>query len=740
MACNKVADLLHKILPWALDKNHKGLRGRIGVVGGARDYAGAPYFAAISTMRLGADLAYVICSSSASSAIKSYSPELIVTPLLDCPDKEFRSETDCLLTRLHALVVGPGLGREEHIIARVKSLIEGAKNLKLPLVLDADGLNLVNNDLSIIKSYPQALLTPNKIELQRLLDTLYSPKKHDLKNATLNETKALVKQCSNDLGVSILAKGHVDIIHSYQSGRQLFIDGQHGSSRRCGGQGDILSGLAAVYLYWIELANKKRNGKDLISDPVGNAAYLAALTTRKTNELAFQDRRHGMLASDMIDKLHLVLDLLLQDDYSFSMSPCDSSFSYAGLLGKDEISRYTRQMIIEEFGPARQLKLKQASALIIGAGGLGCPSSVYLAAGGIGRIGIVDDDRVEASNLHRQILHSVKKVGMLKTESIKDSILAVNPNVIVDTHNVRLTRLNAVDLIQDYDFVIDATDNIVARYMISDACVIAKKPLISGAALKMDGQLTVYNYDEETPCFRCLFPEAPPASAVGSCADNGVLGVIPGVIGVQQALEGLKLGAGIRPSYARKMLLFDGELGLFRLITLDKRKPDCQACGPKSKLDRNLIDYEEFCSGSICKLNNTSQEQSSFSKGNNILDDDERVSVQEYLELLDSKEAHVLLDVRPRSHSDMSRFSHALQVPLADLITSEDSSASLVAAELESKATNRVYVVCRKGISSQRATRALQMMFKGQNLIVKDIIGGMEAWAKQIDPCNFACV
>lgn len=740
----KVADLLQKILPWALEKNsgnpiyrrnHKGLRGRIGVVGGARDYAGAPYFASISAMRLGADLAYVICSKSASSAIKSYSPELIVTPLLDHPnDAEFESETDCLLKRLHALIIGPGLGREEHIVARARSLINRAKLHKLPLVLDADSINLVHSDPSIIKSYPKAILTPNAIELQRLLDTLNSPRKHNLRNATLSETKAYVKECSEKLEVSILAKGHVDIIHSYPSGRQFYTDSCLGSNRRCGGQGDILSGLTAVYLHWIEQANE-RGSPEAIEDPIACAAYLAALTTRKTNELAFKDRRNGMLAGDMIEKLNLALDLLLEDDDKLGAEQC-SNFSYKGLLSRDEISRYTRQMIIEEFGPARQLKLKQASVLIVGAGGLGCPSSVYLAAGGMGRIGIVDDDRVEASNLHRQILHSVKKVNMLKTDSIKESLLSINPNVIVDTHSVRLTRYNAVDLIQDYDFVIDSTDNIVARYMISDACVIAKKPLISGAALKMDGQLTVYNYDQDTPCFRCLFPEPPPASAVGSCADNGVLGVIPGVVGVQQALEGLKLGAGMRPAYAGKMLLFDGELGSFRVITLDKRKPNCQACGSKSDLGKNLIDYEQFCSGSSCKLNDSAQHGSN----SNILADDERISVNEYREILLSGEGHVLVDVRPHSHSDISRLSNAIQVPVANLMAAEEATKDLIVADLKSKGTNRVYVVCRKGISSQRATRALQTIFAGQDVIVKDIIGGMEAWAKQIDPSGYACV
>lgn len=744
---SKAIEILQRIVPWAIEKNsskpiyranHKGVRGRIGIVGGARDYAGAPYFASISSMRLGADLAYVICSSSASNAIKSYSPELIVTPLLDCPsDIEFADETSCLLDRLHALIIGPGLGRERHLINRAKKLIKGAKDRMLPLVLDADGLILVTEDPSLVRSYPKALLTPNRIELQRLANSLPNASKLDLRDASLSEIKELVKRCSEELQVSILAKGSVDIIHSYPEGLQLCTDSALGSNRRCGGQGDILSGLAGVYLHWIQQANSDSNGEK-VDEPIVWAAYLAALTTRKTNELAFRDRRHGMLASDMIDKLHIALDLLLNDGLVTQNDNLQSvNISYSGMLSRDEISRYTRQMIMEEFGPERQMKLRQASALIIGAGGLGCPSSIYLAAGGIGRIGIVDDDRVEVSNLHRQILHNLAKVGMLKTDSIRESILSINPNVRVDTHSVRLTRFNAVKLIQDYDFVIDATDNIVSRYMISDACVVAKKPLISGAALKMDGQLTVYNYDSETPCFRCLFPEPPPNAAVGSCADNGVLGVLPGIIGVHQALEGLKLGAGIRPAYAGKMLLFDGQLGLFRHITLSKRKSNCEACGLDSKLDQSLIDYEEFCAGSVCKLNNTHQQSG---PGNSNLNHDERITVQEYRDIMLSGEPHVLIDVRPTSHSDVSRFSHALQIPLVDFMMKPEESRNMIQDQLRAKGTNQVYVVCRRGIASQRGLRVVQELFKGDKLIVKDIIGGMTSWSKQIDPSRFACL
>lgn len=745
-----IRDTLRRIIPWALEtipskqtfkENHKGVRGRIGIVGGARDYAGAPYYASIAAMRLGADLAYVICSREASGSIKNYSPDLIVTPLLDCPNEtDFLIEMDCLLARLHTLVIGPGLGREKLLQSRAKILIEKAKANSLHLILDADSLLLVYEDPKIIKSYPNAVLTPNRIELQRMLNSLYAPKTFDLKTLSDLEVEELVRQCSTDLNVTILAKGMIDITSNGRSGAVMLTDPSLGSNRRCGGQGDILAGLAGTYIHWIHQANVKE-GSVKIENPAVMAGHLAAVTTRICNELAYKERRNGMLASDMIDKIPIALDNMLGSENISDQIGGKSgranqsvSFKYSGLMSQDEIQRYSRQMIMDEFGPESQIKLKHASAVVIGAGGLGCPVAAYLGAGGIGRLGIVDDDKVESSNLHRQILHNMSKVGMLKTESMKEAVLAINPNVKIDTHSVKMTSENAVQIIESYDFVIDATDNLVTRYMIGDACVVAKKPLISGAALKMDGQLTVYNYDQDTPCFRCLFPVPPPASAVGSCSDNGVLGVIPGVIGTMQALEALKMGAGLRPAYAGKMLLFDGQLGLFRHITLSKRRLDCEACGTKSKLDRKLIDYHEFCLGAI-----SCQQQKGAT--NDILTSEERISVDQYRSILKTGEAHLLLDVRPKVHSDVSRFAHALQIPLIAFMKEPDESIALIRAELNKKSSNRIYIVCRRGIASQRATRVVQELLKNEpnKIVVKDIVGGMTAWAKQLDPA-YSCV
>lgn len=737
MAQIKAREILRRIVPWIADAkskqrtNYKGTRGRIGVVGGARDYSGAPYFASISTMNLGADLAYVVCSQGEAPAIKNYSPDLIVTPILDHPDvSEFDREMKCLFDRLHAIVVGPGLGRETFLQERAKRIIEQAKTHSIPLVFDADSLLLINQDPSIIKSYKQAILTPNRIELQRMLDIIYAPKTHNLRNLPDGEINKLATKCASDLGVTILAKGKIDIICNSEV--NMFTDEQSGSDRRCGGQGDILSGLAGVYLHWINQSNKNvMGGNKPIDNPVAWAAYLAAITTRKCNELAFQEHKQGMLASHMTSKIQDALELLLDSDKEIKHNT-NSPFKYYGVISNDEVKRYTRQMIMEEFGPQSQLKLKNSSAVIIGAGGLGCPSSVYLAAAGIGRLGIVDDDRVEVSNLHRQILHNTLKVGMLKTESIKQSILDINPNVNVETFPTRLNRANAVAIVEQYDFVIDATDNLQARYMISDACVVAKKPLVSGAALKMDGQLTVYNYDKETPCFRCLFPEPPPPNAVGSCSENGVLGVIPGVIGVNQALEAIKLGAGLKPSYAGKMLIFDGQLGSYRLITIGKRRADCEACGGNSKLDRNLIDYDEFTGSSSCQKPAASPA---------TLKPEERITMEQYRDILVSGRPHVLVDVRPLVQSEISRFDHALALPVMKMIEEPDEAYNTIKKALEKVKSNEIYVVCRKGIASQRGTRIIEDLFKGkeQQVVVKDLIGGMTTWAAKIDP-EYSCL
>lgn len=409
------------------------------------------------------------------------------------------------------------------------------------------------------------------------------------------------------------------------------------------------------------------------------------------------------------------------------------------MLTSDETSRYSRQLILPEIGVAGQMKMKNSSVLIVGCGGLGCPAAQYLAAGGVGRIGLVDGDVVERSNLHRQILHREERVGMKKTESIVDSLKTLNSNVSFSEIRERLSRENALDIVKDFDLVIDATDNAMARYLLSDVCVLSRKPLVSGAALRFEGQLTVYNYDETTPCFRCIFPNPPPPETVTSCTDGGVLGVVPGIIGSLLALEAIKIMVGIRPSFAGQMLLFDGMGGTFRTIRIRNRRKNCVSCGEKATIDENLIDYEKFVSAPICAPSGNTLK---------ILLPFERISCKEYKQVLDSNINHVLIDVRPEVEADIVKLEHAINIPLKELST-EDGFRRLHQV-MEMKKTRNVFVMCRRGNASQKAVRIikdrLSLQEQEQKTVrmedsssldeqdVRDIIGGITAWSEEVDP------
>ena len=392
-------------------------------------------------------------------------------------------------------------------------------------------------------------------------------------------------------------------------------------------------------------------------------------------------------------------------------------------LTSDEIGRYSRQLILPEIGVNGQKKLKESSVLIVGVGGLGCPASLYLTAAGFGKIGLIDADSVDLSNLHRQVLHRENGIGTLKTQSALNNLSGLNSNVDFETFETRLSRENALDIIKKFDIVIDATDNVIARYLISDACVLTGKPLVSGSALRFDGQLTVYNYDSSTPCYRCLFPSPPPPGTVTNCSDGGVLGVVPGIIGSIQAMEAIKIAVGLKPSYAGSMLLMDGLSGVFRSIKIRSKKDDCIACSEKRTLTAELMDYETFCGTQSCP-----QQQ-----GLKILLPFERISVMDYKsEILDKETDHILIDVRPKLEQDIVKLPHSVTLPLGDL-TKGVEGLKLVQEFLETKKS--VYVMCRRGNASQRAVRFLKDNLppvEGRDDI-KDLVGGLEAWAKDVD-------
>jgi adenylyltransferase/sulfurtransferase len=377
------------------------------------------------------------------------------------------------------------------------------------------------------------------------------------------------------------------------------------------------------------------------------------------------------------------------------------------MLTNEEIKRYSRQLLLPSIGVQGQRKILDASVLVVGMGGLGSPVVLYLAAAGIGRLGIVDYDQLESSNLQRQIAHSEQHVGESKVRSARKQILQINSSTQVDEYDLLLDSSNALAIVERYDVIVDCTDNVATRYLLNDACVLCKKPLVSGGALRMEGQLTVYHY-QEGPCYRCLFPTPPPPETVTNCNEGGVLGVITGIIGSIQALETLKIVVGLEPAYSKSMLLFDGLAGTFRSIKIRKRNPQCAACGENATI-KSLIDYVQFCGAKADdKIQNLK-----------LLKKEQRVTVQEFVEI--RKHAHLLLDVRPDAEYNICNLQPNVHIPLRQLEHSVETIKSWNAP---------IYVVCKHGNDSQIAVQVLEKL----GIESKDIQGGLDVWATQADP------
>ncbi|XP_037087924.1 LOW QUALITY PROTEIN: adenylyltransferase and sulfurtransferase MOCS3-like [Pollicipes pollicipes] len=392
-------------------------------------------------------------------------------------------------------------------------------------------------------------------------------------------------------------------------------------------------------------------------------------------------------------------------------------------LSQDEALRYSRQMILPEIGLSGQEKLKSSSVLIVGAGGLGCPAAVYLAAAGIGTLGVVDHDVVEVSNLHRQILHTEQRLNTSKASSIGQAVNSLNHHVTVVPHQLVLDSTNAADLVRRYQVVLDCTDNVATRYLLNDACVLAGRPLVSGSALRFEGQLTTYNH-AGGPCYRCLFPTPPPPETVTNCSDGGVLGVVPGVIGSLQALEALRLLVpGLRSAHARSLLLFDGLAGQFQSVRLRGRQSDCAVCGDAPTVTR-LVDYAQFCGAAPTDKDS----------GVRLLTPEQRLTPRQYQQL---STPALLVDVRAAPELEICRLAEAVNVPLATL-RSEEGRETVRRAALERRGTaDRVTVVtlCRRGNDSQRAAKLLQThLADSPEFEVRDIAGGLYAWKDEVDP------
>ncbi|KAJ6547164.1 hypothetical protein B0H19DRAFT_1164265 [Mycena capillaripes] len=388
-------------------------------------------------------------------------------------------------------------------------------------------------------------------------------------------------------------------------------------------------------------------------------------------------------------------------------------------LALDDYSRYGRQMILDGFGLPGQLKLQNSSVVVVGAGGLGCPALQYLAAAGVGRIGIVDHDVVEVSNLQRQILHDESKVGMSKAESAARALRQLNSRLTIDAISNALTPENALEFLSPYDIILDCTDNAPTRYLLSDTAVVLRKPLVSGAAQKFEGQLCTYNLGPEGPCYRCLFPAPPARELTGTCEETGILGAVTGVIGNMQALEAIKIVTGLHDK--KPSLLLFSALGSppFRSIKLRSRKPTCPACGTTDQKIGKIkeIDYVQFCGGATPDWE---------SLGLNPGDPSNRVSVKDFGKAFEvNREKIAIIDVRPPTEFGICSLAGSINVPLNELTANPDA---YLFSNLET------YVVCRLGNDSQIAASSLREARKGDENVVKDVIGGLRAWARHVDP------
>jgi len=375
-------------------------------------------------------------------------------------------------------------------------------------------------------------------------------------------------------------------------------------------------------------------------------------------------------------------------------------------LNNDEIARYSRHLIMPEVTMEGQKKLKAAKVLCIGTGGLGSPIALYLAAAGIGTLGLVDFDIVDYSNLQRQILHGTKDVGRKKLNSARDRIREINPNVQVNLHDCLFNSEVAMDLVEPYDIVIDGTDNFPTRYLSNDVCVLQKKPNVYGSIFRFDGQCTVFAPHLGGPCYRCLYPEPPPPGMVPSCAEGGVLGVLPGVIGVMQAIETIKLICGIGEPLLGRLVHFDALKMKFREFKV-RRDPSCPICGENPTISE-LIDYEQFCG--------IPQAQ----EAEDAVPPVPEISVEELKSRMEQNPGLILIDVREQYEYEIARIPGAKLIPLGDL------PARM--SELDS--ADEIFLHCKSGYRSAQALRQLQEA--GFNKL-HNVAGGILAWADRVD-------
>ena len=378
----------------------------------------------------------------------------------------------------------------------------------------------------------------------------------------------------------------------------------------------------------------------------------------------------------------------------------------APLLGRDELLRYARHLVLPEVGVAGQKRLKVARVLLVGAGGLGSPAALYLVAAGVGTLGIVEHDQVDATNLQRQILHGTASIGRSKLESAAERLHDVNPHVVIEQHPVRLTSANALEVVPSYDLVVDGSDNFPTRYLVNDACVLSGRPYVYGAVLRWEGQVALFG-TPGGPCYRCLFREPPPPGLVPDCAEGGVLGVLPGIIGSLQALEAIKWILKTGELLAGRLLILDALDLRFREVRVS-RDPACPVCGDHPT-QKELIDYDLFC-GLVASADSA------------VGSDPNEIGVEELAEALAGASAPVLVDVRDLWEWDVGNLEAkgAVHLPLAELTDRAD----------ELPEDRPVVAYCRTGNRSLDAAERLQ----AAGYAARSLRGGLVEWARKVDP------
>ena len=374
-------------------------------------------------------------------------------------------------------------------------------------------------------------------------------------------------------------------------------------------------------------------------------------------------------------------------------------------FSNEEISRYSRHLLMPQVGVSGQRKLKDASVLVIGVGGLGSPLSLYLAAAGVGKIGLVDFDKVDHSNLQRQILYGTSDVGRAKLEPASERLREINDDIELVAHNELFTSENALRICEKYDIIVDGTDNFPTRYLTNDACVILGKPNVYASILRFEGQASVF-LPGEGACYRCLYPEPPPPGSVPSCGEAGVIGVLPGIMGLIQATETIKLILGIGKSLVGRLLLFDALEMKFTEMTLEK-DPDCPICG-EEPLIKELIDYEQFCGSGDTGIDIT-------------ISDGDIITPSELASRISQKDRPLVIDVREPNEWDICHLRNALLIPEREIPNRT--------SQLDK--SKEIILYCRTGVRSIRCLKT----FKDRGFInVKSLLGGINRWADEVDP------